>query len=262
MSDSNLPDGFADLFPEADRSLEVALPPGEFFVPYGWEKPAFWLSDEPVEPELWVEFRRAHHASGLWPALMLDCPDPILDEEPDPDRWREMSRIGEIDVESLMATGRRWDDEDWASMVFGQGWQGLASSGVLREPADLWAERSVLDGRGEYDPCQLMLIPAERSADAITSIGWNLFNQDLTDPIQISAVLRSWEDRFGARVIYIGDGTLGLSIAAPPATRAEALRVAAEHLVFCGDSITTYPEDFSAHLDHLMSGEVWSFWWD
>jgi Domain of unknown function (DUF4253) len=49
--------------------------------------------------------------------------------------------------------------------------------------------------------------------------------------------MRSWEDRFGARVIGVGFADLYVSVAAPPATLDEALPVAAEHFAFCPDNI-------------------------
>jgi Domain of unknown function (DUF4253) len=54
----------------------------------------------------------------------------------------------------------------------------------------------------------------------------------------LAAVVRSWEDRFGVRVVLLGADTLEVSVAAPPVTTEHALRVAAEHwrsarTVFC-----------------------------
>ncbi|MEV0456647.1 DUF4253 domain-containing protein [Catellatospora methionotrophica] len=243
------------------RSLDVKLPPGEQFVPHGWTKPAFWVSDEPVTPHQWTACRTAHPRSGLWPVLMYDLPCAVIDDEADPDRWQAMRRIDEIDVEALMASAACWDGTGWDGTDFRQSWQGLASPGVPQEPADARADRSIVDWPSQ-EPCRLMLVPADRSADVVASIAWRLFNQDLVDPIESSAILRSWEDRFGARVTHLGDGVLTLSVAAPPADRSAALRVVAEHLVFCADSLSNDPDDFSAHLDHLISGDPWSFWWD
>jgi hypothetical protein len=65
----------------------------------------------------------------------------------------------------------------------------------------------------ETDVC-LGLVPAARSADLAALIGWtgpaNAFGL-----AELSAVLRSWEQRFGARVVALLD-ELYVSVAAPP----------------------------------------------
>ncbi|WP_218826191.1 DUF4253 domain-containing protein [Actinomadura mexicana] len=50
-------------------------------------------------------------------------------------------------------------------------------------------------------------------------------------------MVRSWEDRFGAQVVGAGFADLYPSVAAPPSTYEEALRLAAEHPAFCPDDI-------------------------
>jgi hypothetical protein len=47
-----------------------------------------------------------------------------------------------------------------------------------------------------------------------------------------AAVIRSWQDRFGARLCAVCFDCLGLSVANPPVTPEHCLRVAAEHLAY------------------------------
>jgi hypothetical protein len=61
------------------------------------------------------------------------------------------------------------------------------------------------------------------------------------DLVGLSAVLRSWEERFGATLVWIGGFTLVLAVADPPRTREESERVAAEHFAFCHDQVD--PQD-------------------
>jgi hypothetical protein len=52
--------------------LNVDLPPGRLAVPDDagpGTRPAYWLGDAPAGPELWVQLRRAHARSGLWPVI-------------------------------------------------------------------------------------------------------------------------------------------------------------------------------------------------
>ena len=57
----------------------------------------------------------------------------------------------------------------------------------------------------------------------------------------MSAVLRSWEDRFGAVLVRMGRATLELAVAAPPWEPSECLAVAAEHYAFCDDTLPGQP---------------------
>jgi hypothetical protein len=78
------------------------------------------------------------------------------------------------------------------------------------------------------------------------------------------SVLRSWEDRFGIRVVALTFDQLVLSVAAPPTTQAEAEAVAAEHFAFCPDNIAQgHHETLQEYAAHEIVGRrIWSFWWD
>ncbi|MFF3334745.1 DUF4253 domain-containing protein [Streptomyces sp. NPDC002888] len=56
-----------------------------------------------------------------------------------------------------------------------------------------------LMGEGPYglEDCVLALVPARRSADVPAAVGWSA---DAPLPL-LCALLRSWEERFGARVV-------------------------------------------------------------
>jgi Domain of unknown function (DUF4253) len=78
-------------------------------------------------------------------------------------------------------------------------------------------------------------------------------------------VVRSWEDRFGVRVVRVGSDTLHLSVAAPPTTVEHALRVAAEHWAFCPDNVFQGPADantLTSYAEQIRGKNSWSFWWD
>jgi Domain of unknown function (DUF4253) len=74
-------------------------------------------------------------------------------------------------------------------------------------------------------------------------------------------VLRSWEDRFGARLLEVGFDDIRLLVSRPPQTLEAAQPIAAEHFAFADD----------AHkgLHHvgwiaraLVNNPFWDFWWD
>ncbi|MEU8952750.1 DUF4253 domain-containing protein [Streptomyces sp. NPDC048518] len=83
------------------------------------------------------------------------------------------------------------------------------------------------------------------------------------DTATFAAVVRDWEDRFGARVVGLGCSTLHLSVATPPTRTEEALAIAAEHFTFCPDNIWqgAHP-DLSSYAEDLVDLNCWECWWD
>ena len=82
------------------------------------------------------------------------------------------------------------------------------------------------------------------------------------NPAALSAVLRSWEDRFGALLVLMEAATLWLSVAAPPMTEAECLGIAAEHFTFCPDVDGEDPRPLRTYASTLRGRNSWRFWWD
>jgi hypothetical protein len=95
----------------------------------------------------------------------------------------------------------------------------------------------------------------------IPLIGWACTDQ-WQDALLIAAVLRSWEDRFGARLLQVGWAEIRLIVERPPRTLPEARAVAAEHFAFAdecgGQGLSTVP----AIAPSLINAPFWSFWWD
>lgn len=267
MSGEELPQGLGQLLSVggAGRVLDVDLPPGRLWVPkeHGGR---FWMSDEPATADLWVRLHQAHPRSGLWPVFVNDRigtpgrpwvtgvalpPPPVaiidsLDANAVlEDLWAELIGDGE-------------PDEEYLEMMepFGRVWPGLAPATDSRQDPDEFADRYVRDK--DDGMSLIMLVPVARSADLITALRWlGPCNYRSNPPL--SSVLRSWEDRFGARVVEIGTDVLNLAVAAPPVTAGHAEHVAAEHNAFCRDVVETIRE-YAA--DAVLGKPNWSFWWD
>lgn len=77
------------------------------------------------------------------------------------------------------------------------------------------------------------LVPAARHADIVPLIGW--FADQFTDALPVAAVLRSWEDRFGAALLQVGFSKIRLLIRRPPRTTEAAQRIAAEQFAFSSE---------------------------
>lgn len=238
------------------------LPPGRLVTPEEGGKPAYWLSDEPAEPGLWARLRAQHPTTGLWPLLLGDLGS-------DPDRpWV----VGEVDPANTSSADAHdpaallaewWDEatggDQATAAPFGGQWPGLADPGFpVHAPDDLADEYAdvLLDGQ------RLGLVPASRGADTLAVTGWMGPANFTGDSGQIAAVVRTWEERFAARVVSIGFDTLYLSVAAPPITTVDALGVAAEHFACCPDLIWQGSGTLAAYAEHLVNLNCWSFWWD
>jgi hypothetical protein len=79
--------------------------------------------------------------------------------------------------------------------------------------------------------------------------------------VPLTAVLRSWEDRFGARLIDVGSADLRLIVERPPRTLEAAQLLAAEQ-AHLADDCTHGARDIPDIADRLLSGPIWTFWWD
>ncbi|MFJ9540656.1 DUF4253 domain-containing protein [Streptomyces sp. NPDC101225] len=234
--------------------LGLRLPPGTLM------DTLLWLADGRTAPGEWAALRQRAPRVGLLP-VVIDAGS----GHGGPERWElapcEMSYPGDHDAEEVLE--EFWDtygDTDWPGLA-------EAPQGSGAEPETVAADlvESLLDGTGGplREP-RLALVPARRSADIPTAIGWTGPVNHENDTARLSAVLRSWEDRFGTRVVALGYDTLLVSVAAPPTTLAEAQVLAAEHYAFCPDNLDQGADPtLTAYAERRLLGRpAWHFWWD
>ncbi|MFF3452014.1 DUF4253 domain-containing protein [Streptomyces sp. NPDC002667] len=279
------------------RALGLDLPAGRLIDATNdgpWHEPLLWHAEDRAAPGDWGALSPAR-ASGLLPVL-LDLGDARSGLEgwalvPD-----EMSYAGDHDAEEVLA--EFWEEkaaygaegdgdhpggekaDELVDEIYGNGptldemfapygplWPGLAAAtppdadptARAAEIADSLAQ----PGSWLKQP-RLALVPARRSADIPAVLGWSGPLNHENDVARLCAVLRSWEDRFGIRVVALTPDQLVLSVAAPPTTVAEAEAVAAEHFAFCPDNIAQGDhQTLREYAEHeVLNSRVWSFWWD
>jgi hypothetical protein len=102
-------------------------------------------------------------------------------------------------------------------------------------------------------------VPAGRPADALPMLGWN---GALVTAVPKAAVLRSWEDRFGARLLRVGLAEFSVLTRRPPRTLESAQHLAAEQWAFCNEFGGTGLHDVPSITASLMNSPIWTFWWD
>jgi len=84
------------------------------------------------------------------------------------------------------------------------------------------------------------------------------------DMAEMCTVLRSWEERFAARLIGLSDDRVTVSVAAPVRTMSEAEAIAAEHFAFAPDNITQGDDETlrAYAANRILGKHAWFFWWD
>jgi hypothetical protein len=259
-------------------SLNLSLPPGTLVDTTAdgapWPEPLLWFARQPANAAGWLALRAARSV-GLLPVLIeaggSSAPG-------GPGRWNLLPAMmsspadhdaGEVLADLWDVDGDIDDDpEEWEEVLapYRAGYPGLAPRrDPDAEPDDRAADVAATSlAAGELDEPRLALVPAARSADIPAAIGWCGPLNHENDVARLCAVLRSWEDRFGIRVVALTHDLLTVSVAAPPRTQVEAEQVAAEHFAFCPDNITQgYYETLREYAAKAVLGRhVWHFWWD
>jgi hypothetical protein len=263
--------------PVMSFTLPHDLPPGRF-LSRGLAR--MWVSDQfPQNLErLWPRLLREQRQHGLVPLL---CWPDAMGGSLDP------KHVGAVRLEKALAADfaeyrrrrlRFWTDptpvpvpegiEPWPhdpGPPFEQ-WPGLApempltSEGATPEEAASCLPAGLMDTgwSGLYE-CRLVLVPVPRGSDALALIGWAAEAPLLL----LCALLRSWEDRFGARVVAMSGSELYVSVARPPVEAEHAGLLALEHVLSTADNIVDDPpKPFPEYAAELVGRTSWSFWWD
>ncbi|MEU0407381.1 DUF4253 domain-containing protein [Streptomyces griseorubiginosus] len=246
------------------RSLGLGLPLGRLIDETDegpWHEPLLWHAEYAAASGAWTALGGRAARTGLLPVLIE-----VGGSQGGPEEWElmpgEMSYPGDHDAEEVLADF--W--ESYADPGDGS-WPGLAEapSTLPADPDRRAAETAdaLLDEGSWFKEPRLALVPARRSADIPAAIGWPGPLNHENDVARLCAVLRSWEDRFGIRVIALGFDRLVVSVAAPPTTQEAAEAVAAEHFAFCPDNITQgHHPTLRKYAHQVLDQRVWSFWWD
>jgi hypothetical protein len=263
------------------RIGSVRLPAGRRIrAGHGSGGPVAWATTEPVPGagRVWAALSDEHAQSGLVPVLLSGIggdPERPWDAQEfrDPDDLTELDHLDAAEVlrqewrqqtteyDDYDEEDEEYQDEDFAQSIA----QDVAPFSRRQFPGLAQAEDHQLSA-GQFDrvlsrlgPARVGLVPASRPADALPMLGWN---DALVTAVPQAAVLRSWEDRFGARLLRVGLAEFSVLAQRPPRTLESAQRLAAEHWAFCDEFGGTGLHDVHGITASLMSSPVWTFWWD
>ena len=118
----------------------------------------------------------------------------------------------------------------------------------------------------EFGP-QCDLAAVARPADVLALVGYNGTVNRYGTPELLSAVLRSWEDRFGAVLLEVGFNHIRLLARRPPRILRDAQAVAAELWPICNefwpiDRYGTAICEIASIAECILDIPIWSMWWD
>jgi hypothetical protein len=248
----------------------VALPAGRRVRNYHGE-PVAWATAEPAaRPGLvWSALSDILGQTGLVPVLLagLDRTTHRPWDEGEFDEPADLAGLSELDAADVLAAA--WNDsleEDGEEDPYPQSAQRAPFSRQF--PGLAAAEQSRL-GKAELQqaldvlpPARVGLVPAARPADALPRLGWIGAGNRYEDALPLAAVLRSWEGRFGARLLEVGFAEIRLLVERPPRDAEAARRIAAEHYAFCDECGGRGLTGISEIGPSLINAPIWAFWWD
>lgn len=201
--------------------------------------PSIWVTDD-LHSDAGRWWWALRQVGGLSPLLLdsLDNSEPYGRRRPwdvneELEDWNpsipDEHEVGDI----LASTFWAHDDEEGFAHSFApfQEFPGLAPEQSLVLPASR-LESTILN----QPPAWFGLVRADQSSDIPLKAGWFATSPVFFpgtwgrwDPAgAMTAILRSWERRFGARVFRMGFASLSFLVERPPQTSDEALHVAAE----------------------------------
>jgi hypothetical protein len=242
-----------------------------------------WVTLQPVPDPgaVWAALSAAHTETGLVPILLSgmggdaqDTRRPWDNEEFDPPL--DVAELERIDAARVLremwdSSAFEGDGEDWEEEEEDEHMVAMRAPFSRRFPGLAPAEDSSLsqdqiqDVLGALHPARLGLVPASRPADVLPLIGWSGFAPGTDGSLSLATVLRSWEDRFGARLLDVGFAEIRLLAERPPRTHEAAQRLAAEQFVFCDECTLAGKvglSDVSSITAGLVNTPIWGFWWD
>jgi hypothetical protein len=221
---------------------------GGVTLPAGSRCPHYWATDAPTTDALALARRlaRMFPQTGLWPILwdVDESPDHYTRSSGDP---RDADRI---DAEAALR--RVWTDRT-DGRRFGGLAPGSEPPATFPDPFGKLAESDELrSSNGQV----LLLVPVHRPADAIAMTGF--IQSEVAPDAALTAVARSWEERFGAFVVSMGPVTLGMAVSAPPAGGDQAKALEEEQWGFAPESDDRDDATIAAELPDL---HFWAFGW-
>lgn len=241
----------------------IAVPAGRALPMQGVGEAAIWAAPEHLEQprDTVTALQAAFPETGLWPILTYGRGEVAYPWGEPAEFWSGPSGIPVSDDGAAILYAR-WranygddlDLDEWREPL--RPWPGILTP---ESPGTIDDVTPVGGPQAWREEGQLVLVPAARPADVFLTLGPSAFN-DRPGHEESTAVLRSWEDRYGAVPLRFSGDRLDLGLRRPPRTTTETRALAIEMMAFSGDAFNSVEWD---ELFETMRGErLIMFWWD
>ncbi len=168
--------------------------------------------------------------------------------------WEELlSAAGEIDPEAWFAE-RIEADPEYYEEERGSWPEDVQPDSTILGHIDLLTQKP-------HREVAIALIPSSAPWEVPCYLkfgGWN----ECPFPAEHSAVMRRWQEKYGAEVVTVTHDTVEMRVKHPPKTRDEALALAREQFVYCADIVSQGTQTIEALAATLLNAPTWFFWWD
>ena len=288
----------ADCPPPRESSVEAVLPGdgavnvGGVDLPAGAvrtagfsdspDTPVIWTTDAAVDNPwaVWAALVDAYPQTGLWPLLLTSLPDfGRSDGEGRP--W--LSNEFDLPADPATADGltaeeafAEWwaysapaeeDDPDWAAEVLGPlgpDVPSLAAAGTCAGALTDLASASTLSPlfSGTGGEMRIGLVAAHRPADALIAMGFIGAGNYTADLAAYTALMRSWEDRFGGYLVVTGFADVTIVMERPPVDGDALLHLAAEVYAICPDVVWQGVDTIAGLAEEIREAGQLFCWWD
>ncbi|MFD1884166.1 DUF4253 domain-containing protein [Paenibacillus wenxiniae] len=132
--------------------------------------------------------------------------------------------------------------------------QMVTTERTLPVPDAHWAEYRQEDG------AFWLKLPQGREYEAPVIIPMGGYNECPMPEVQ-SAILRHWQQQYGAYPIAVSDSTWIVRTDRLLQTDADALVVARQHVLFCPYVLENF-DTLGEYASYLKQHDIWYFWWD
>jgi hypothetical protein len=225
----------------------------------------------------WQRLRDLVPQTGFWPVMLGD--DEYLTQ-----RRAIVKRLSRLTAEKIVEEAATIDAAAWFENRYLDELDEIRrrqeedrSASAPIPPAGLLTGEGPLPGLPDAPwPCaesrfQIPLISPSRVHLGLvpTSFGWQTpaflrfgaWNR-CPSPGENVAVLRFWDDHYGAEVVGMAGKRMELRVSRPPQTQADALGLARQHYLFCPDLVPEETRSLYPLAGSLIGDAVWSFRWD
>jgi hypothetical protein len=203
----------------------------------------------------WRHLRAVHERTGFWPVLIPSVDDAVRSSGSAAGPAQRLARAAGLDGAGLLNPKGTFES------LNDQVQQGM----LARWPeAPRRIEELALPYLPDGQPARVLvaLVAAEHGWQVPTLLDYGDWNA-CPEPAVHGAVLRHWNERYGADLVCLSATTLELTLSRPPRTRLEALAFAWEYPIYCLDGMNLYDaEDVPDLAACLLDAEVVRFWWD